>query len=176
MALMPGFLQLVLYYVRSPIRGVRYGFNPRNFLDIYVPAGADPAAAASKKARARPQSHPNSQRRDPDPKTARTGTSPKPLHGHAFAIRGRRTQRQTARSHSAPPQALPVSAASHPLESAAPRLARTVFAGSCLHLLLGRRMDHRQQGVGRAARPDALRARRARRVPRLPQLPRRPRG
>ena len=49
MALMPGFLQLVLYYVRSPIRGVRYGYNPRNFLDIYVPEGADPAAAASKK-------------------------------------------------------------------------------------------------------------------------------
>ena len=37
--LMPGFLQMVLFYFFSPRihRSVRYGPHPRNFLDVYVP-------------------------------------------------------------------------------------------------------------------------------------------
>ncbi|KAL1500495.1 hypothetical protein AB1Y20_013152 [Prymnesium parvum] len=44
-ALLPGFLQLIYYYVRSHevVRGVRFGGNARNSLDMYVPSGANKA-------------------------------------------------------------------------------------------------------------------------------------
>ena len=50
-ALMPGFLQLTYYYVRSPqiIRGVKFGPNPRNSLDIYSPSGVEQDTPGAKK-------------------------------------------------------------------------------------------------------------------------------
>lgn len=41
--LLPGFLQVIFSYLTSTdiLRNVRYGPNPRNNLDIYLPAGYD---------------------------------------------------------------------------------------------------------------------------------------
>jgi hypothetical protein len=53
-ALMPGFLQLVHYYLRAPqlTRGVRFGPHARNTLDIYVPDSAAPSADGTETPRA----------------------------------------------------------------------------------------------------------------------------
>ena len=46
MALLPGFLQVAWYYLRSPdiVRNVCFGPNPRNMLDIYLPTDATAAS------------------------------------------------------------------------------------------------------------------------------------
>jgi acetyl esterase/lipase len=46
--LMPGFVRLVYFYVRSASlkRGIKYGPNPRNTLDVYLPENVEKGVGA----------------------------------------------------------------------------------------------------------------------------------
>ena len=37
--LSPAILRMTWYYMRVPLRGIRYGKEPRNKLDVYLPVG-----------------------------------------------------------------------------------------------------------------------------------------